>query len=80
MARTACIFCLASTANGCSKNLGLGSASSGHITNLKQSILFLLISMEASFFRFEQELICFERTAYLEKRELKSKGNTFAMY
>ncbi len=33
-----CLICLVSTVNVCSKNIGLGGASSGHITNIKQSI------------------------------------------
>ncbi len=46
MAHNTCLVCLISTVNGRSKKkLGLGGASSGHITNLKQSIFFLLISM-----------------------------------
>ncbi len=53
MARTACLVCLVSTVNGCSmkkKEISLewGGASSGHITNLKQSISFVLISMGCS--------------------------------
>jgi len=44
MARPACLVCLFSTVNGCSKNkeksLGSGGASSGHTTNLKQSIFY----------------------------------------
>jgi hypothetical protein len=46
MAHTACPVCFISTVNGCSnksrkekKKLTQASASSGHITNLKQSIL-----------------------------------------
>jgi len=37
MAHTACLACLVSTASGLGKNaLGRGSASSGHLTKLKQ--------------------------------------------
>jgi hypothetical protein len=44
MAHTACLVCFISTINGRSKkkkrlSLGRTGASSGHITNLKQSIL-----------------------------------------
>ncbi len=40
MAHTACLVCLISTVNGCSKKKpGKTSASSWHITNLEQSIL-----------------------------------------
>jgi hypothetical protein len=44
MARTACLACFISTVNGCSKKkkemkLIKTGASSGHIMNLKQSIL-----------------------------------------
>jgi len=40
MAHTACLAYLVSTVNGCSKkSLGIGGASSGQITNLKQPIL-----------------------------------------
>jgi hypothetical protein len=39
MAHTACLVCLVSAVNGCSKkSLGRAGASSVHITNLKQSI------------------------------------------
>ncbi len=40
MARTACLVCFISTVNGCSKKKKpwKTGASSGHITNLKQSI------------------------------------------
>jgi hypothetical protein len=39
MAHTTCLVCLISAVNGRNKkNLGIGGASSGHITNLKQSM------------------------------------------
>jgi hypothetical protein len=52
MAHTICLVCVFITVNGCSKkiekSLGSGGANSEHITNLKQSISFILISMEQS--------------------------------
>jgi len=42
MAHTTCLVCLLSAVSGCRKNaLERGSASSGHITKLEQSIFSL---------------------------------------